>query len=303
MNKTILITGSSGLIGRNLSRFLLQKGYTIYHLSRSIPNKDSLFKTFKWDVYDGKIDAHCIDGVDAIIHLAGEGIADKPWSKKRKGLIIKSRTESIRLIYDLLKRKDNQVKTIISASAIGYYGDQDNKLLTEDNPPGTNFLANTCIAWEKAVDEGAALGIRIVKLRTGVVLSLQGGALPQMAKPIKWGIGANLGSGKQWVSWIHLQDVLRMYHFALENLELSGTYNMTAPHPVQNSEFTALLAKQLRKPIWLPGVPVFVLRMILGEKSSLVLDSAKVSSDKIINAGFTFNFLTLADALKNIYGR
>jgi uncharacterized protein (TIGR01777 family) len=302
MSKTILITGASGLIGRSLSRFLSQKGYRIYHLNRSESKKNPWIKTFKWDVYTGKIDENCINGVDTIIHLAGEGIADKPWSKKRKQSIIESRTKSIRLILDLLKKKEHQLKTIISASAIGYYGDRGNELLIEESRPGPDYLGQTCIAWEKAVDEGKELGLRIVKLRTGLVLTAEGGALPQLAKPVQLGVGAPLGSGKQWVSWIHLQDVLNMYHFTLENSQLSGAFNMTAPNPVTNSELTETLARELKKPLWLPSVPAFILRIILGKMSAVVLNSTRTSSQKIQSKGFEFKFQTLAEALKNIYG-
>jgi uncharacterized protein len=302
MSKTILITGASGLIGKPLSRFLLQKGYRIYHLNRGGSFKDPRVKTFKWDVYNSKIDENCIEGVDAIIHLAGEGIAGKPWTKKRKQQIIESRTKSIRLLYDLLREKDHQVKTVISASAVGYYGDQRDKLLTEDSEAGNDFLGRSCLAWEQAVDAGKELGLRIVKLRTGVVLTLEGGALPEIAKPIKLGVGAPLGSGKQWMPWIHIQDVLRMYLFALENTELEGAFNMASPLPVTNKDLTKELARAVKKKLWLPRVPAFVLRVILGEMSAVVLSSDKTSSDKIQAMGFEFEFLSLREALKNIYG-
>lgn len=302
MSKTILITGASGMIGKSLTRHLLQKGHRVCHLNRSGSQKNPVIRTFKWDVEKQFIDERCIEGIDCIIHLAGEGIATRPWTRKRKQQIISSRTESIRLIYKLLGKRSHHITSVISASAMGYYGDRNNELLTEDSPPGKDFLGKTCVAWERAVDEGENLGLRLVKFRTGIVLTPEGGALPQLAKPVRLGFGAALGSGRQWMPWIHLQDVLRMYTFAVENDSLEGVYNMAAPLPVTNNEFTKILSSELKKPLWLPNVPAFVLRIILGEMSAAVLSSNKTSADKIQSGGFDFNFLTLREALKSIYG-
>ena len=304
MNKKILITGGSGVVGKPLTRSLLQKGYSIHHLSRDPQlHGNPRITVFKWDVLKKEIDQDCINGVDAIIHLAGESIAEKRWTDQRKKQIIESRTDSIGLIYDLLKNNPHhQVKTLISASAIGFYGDRGDELLSEESSPGTGFLSAACLEWEKAVDDGAQLGLRIIKFRTGVVLTDAGGALPEIAKPIKMGLGAALGSGNQWISWIHIQDVIKMYAFALENIRLRGTYNMTSPNPVTNSEITRTLAHIFNKKLWLPNVPAFALKLALGELSSLVLDSAKVSSSKIEREGFTFDFPEIKKALVDIYG-
>ncbi|WP_423148934.1 TIGR01777 family oxidoreductase [Rubrolithibacter danxiaensis] len=303
MSKTILITGASGLIGNSLTRLLALKGYRIHHLTRFKSHKNPLIKTFGWDVRNKKIDSDCIKETDIIIHLAGEGIAGKRWTSQRKQNIINSRTESIRLIYSLLRQSPgHQVKKIISSSAVGYYGDRGDLLLTESTPPGTGFLSKTCVAWEQAVDEGVSLGIKTVKLRTGMVLSTEGGALPQIAKPIKLGVGTVLGSGKQWVSWIHLQDVTRMFLFAIENESVEGSFNMTAPNPVTQTELTYAIARELNKRIWLPRTPSFILKLVLGEMSSVVLDSTKTSASKIQSAGFQFNFPTIEEALASIYG-
>jgi len=303
MSQKVLITGGSGLLGKPLTRMLLQKGHTIHHLSRSPEfHGNPRLSVFKWDIDKGQIDENCISGVSAIIHLAGENIADGRWTRKRKEKILKSRTESIRLLYNLLERSpDHHVTTVISASAIGYYGNRGNEFLTEEAAPGQGFLPRVCIEWEKAVDEGVQLNLRVVKLRTGIVLTDGGGALPEMAGPIKKGLGSPLGSGKQWMSWIHIQDVIRMYAFVVENTGLQGTFNMTAPNPVINSEFTQSLAQALDKKIWLPKVPEFGLKLILGELSALVLDSARVSSSKIQAEGFKFEFPVLDEALKDIY--
>jgi uncharacterized protein (TIGR01777 family) len=300
MYKTILITGASGLIGKSLTEMLLKKGYIIHHLSRAGSHDNPEIKTFKWDVFNSIIDENCIKGVDAIIHLAGENIGDKRWTKKRKARIIESRTESIRMLYNLLRKNNHNIKTVISASAVGYYGDQGDKVLDEASPPGNDFAARVCIEWEKAVDEGRALGLRVVKLRTAIVLDKEEGALRQLALPIKYGFGAPLGSGKQWIPWIHLTDCTGIYLFALEN-NLQGIYNMTAPYPVINKELTKAIAKELKKPLWLPNIPGFFLKIILGEMGEAVLSSAMVSADKILSAGFEFKFPHLKEALQDIY--
>ena len=302
MKKTILITGGSGLIGRHLCQSLLSKGHTLHVLSRrKLPALDSRMKTFVWNVEKGQLDEACLDGVDTIIHLAGEGIADKRWTKARKKAIIESRTESIRLLYRAIEKNlSSKVKHHISAAAIGYYADRGNELLTEDSLPGSGFLAESCIAWEQAVDEGQKLGLKIAKFRTGIVLDPKGGALLQIARPIKFGFGAALGSGKQWVSWIHWKDVVKMYEFALDNA-LEGTFNMVGPQPATNLELTRAIAKQFHRPLWLPAVPAFALQLALGEMSAAVLGSTKASADKIEHAGFTFDFPNLTEALKDLY--
>jgi uncharacterized protein len=298
--KSILLTGGTGLIGSRLTEQLLEKSYRVSHLSRSA-GKDARVTTFLWDVDKGEIDERSIDGVDIIVHLAGAGIADKRWTKKRKKEMIDSRTKSIALIYSLLKRKKHRVNGVISAAAIGYYGDRGDELMTEDSPPSNGFLAKCCVAWEDAVDEGEQLGLRVVKFRTGVVLD-KGGALGKMATPIKFYAGSPMGSGKQWVPWIHWQDVADMYLFGIENENLAGVYNMVAPNPVTNEQLTQAIAKQLRKPLWLPNVPAFFLKLLLGEMSSIVLASTKVSAHKIEGAGFKFKFPEIISALEDIYG-
>lgn len=302
MNKNILITGGSGLLGRELTKELLALGYNVSHLSRS-HGKDPHVKTFLWNVNKGQIDPHCIDGVDTIIHLAGAGIADKRWTNERKHEIINSRTKSIGLIYGLMKEKAHKVHLVISASGINYYGsDRGYELLTEDTQPSADFISDCCIQWEKAVDEGEQFGLRILKFRTGVVLTTEGGALPQLAMPVKWVVGSPLGTGKQWVPWIHHQDAIDTYLWGLENEQLTGVYNMIAPLPVTNKELTISVAKQLRRPLWAPNVPAFLIKLLFGEMASLVLGSTKASAQKIENAGFNFKYPDIASALKEIYG-
>jgi uncharacterized protein (TIGR01777 family) len=300
-NKNILITGGSGLLGRQLTQALLNLGHTVSHLSRS-PGKDPHVKTFLWDVNKGQIDEHCIDGVDAIIHLAGAGIADKRWTDKRKREILESRTKSIALIYALMDNKAHKVHSVISASGIGYYSNRGDELLTEDSPPAHDFIGTCCIEWEKAVDEGKRFDIRILKFRTGVVLTTQGGALPQLAMPVKLGVGSPLGNGRQWIPWIHYQDAINMYLFGLNDETLTGVYNMVAPLPVTSSEITKAVAKQLHRPLWAPNVPAFLIKLLFGEMASMVLGSTKVSAKKTEAAGFKFKYPDIASALKEIYG-
>ncbi|QJD95519.1 TIGR01777 family protein [Mucilaginibacter robiniae] len=297
----ILITGGSGILGQQLTQSLLNKGYQVNHLSRKL-GKHPQVKTFLWNVEQQQIDENCLQGIDTIVHLAGAGVADKRWTKKRKQQIIDSRTQSIRLIYQLMQRVPHQVKQVISASATGYYGDQSDELLVESSPAAHDFLGTCCMAWEKAVDEGQQLGLSITKFRTGVVLTQQGGALPQLARPIKFGVGAALGNGRQWIPWIHIQDAVNMYLEAIEGSLLPDVYNMVAPTPATNQQLTIAVAKQLRKPLWLPNVPAFLLKLLFGKMSTVVLGSTRVSAEKVQQAGFTFTYNNLTDALKNIYG-
>ncbi len=301
-NHHVLITGGTGLIGKSLTEALLAKGYQVSHLSRK-PGKNPKVKTFLWDVPNQQIDTASINGVDTIVHLAGAGIADKRWTAKRKKVLIESRTESIKLIYSLLhKHPDHQVKQIISASATGYYSNRGNELLTEESVPLHDFLATCCIEWEKAVDEGKQFGLPITKFRTGVVLTTKGGALPPIALPVKFGLGTVLGNGQQYSPWIHLQDAVDMYLQAIEEQLPPDIYNMVAPNPVTNQQLTKAVAKQLRRPLWLPKVPAVMLKLIFGEMSLVVLGSTRVSAQKIQDRGFKFRYPVIEDALSNIYG-
>jgi uncharacterized protein (TIGR01777 family) len=300
MSKHILITGGTGLIGKKLTKRLLENGYAVSHLSRS-PGTDAKVATYLWDVNKGEIDEHCIDGVDTIIHLAGAGIADERWTEKRKKEIIDSRTKSIALVYQVLKNKQHNVTTVISASGVGYYSDRGDDIMTETCAPAHDFMGKCCVEWENAVFEGEKLGLRVVIFRTGVVLSTKGGALPKLGAPIKFGLGAALGSGKQWVPWIHERDVVYMYLFALTHPELSGVYNMAAPNPATNKQLTKAIADVLNRPFWLPNVPAFALKMALGEMSTVVLGSTNTSAKKIKAAGFSFSYPELNAALKDIY--
>lgn len=302
MEKTVLITGASGLIGKPLSRLLIEKGYIIHQLSRNISKANTGVKIFKWDVSRMEIDESCLKNVDAIINLAGAGIADKAWTNKRKLEIVKSRTDSLELLQNLLdKNPDHNVKTFISSSAVGHYGDRKDEILHEESEPGTDFMANTCLSWERAADKIASLVPRLIILRTGVVLSKEGGALPQLSKPIKLGFGAALGTGKQWVPWIHIEDTLQIFLYALENESIKGIYNMAAPFPVTNAELTKACAHQFKKSLWLPRVPETALRIALGEMSRVVLNSTRTTADKLIETGFKFKYSKIELALQHLY--
>lgn len=301
MGSKILITGGTGTVGKHLSETLTKKGYQVVLLSRN-PKPDTRYKTFKWDIEKQEIDPACINGVGTIIHLAGAGIADERWTDERKQILIKSRTDSIALIYKLLKEAPHQVKSVISASAAGYYSDRDEELMFEESEPAHDFLGECCIKWEQAVDKGTDLGLRVVKFRTGVILDKDSGALQKIAQPIKYGFGAPLGNGKQWISWIHLDDVAEMYVFGVENEYIKGAFNMSSPQPLTNAALTKAIAKQLDRPLWLPNVPSFALKLALGEMSAVVLGSTKMSTQKIEEIGFKFSFPNIETALQEIYG-
>lgn len=296
----ILISGATGLIGKALTDALVNKGYTVNALVRKSQTDVKNIHYFTWNVEEGIIDKTCIEDVDAIVHLAGANISKKPWSRSVRTRVLKSRTDSIALIFSLLS-SNHRVKTVISASGTGYYGARGEELLTEEKAPADDFLGQACLAWEQAVANGQSYGLRTVSLRCGMVLTKNGGALPILAGPIAMGLGAALGNGKQYTPWIHLEDVVNMYIFALEHPGLSGVYNMVAPQVVTNRQLNQEIAKKLGKPLWLPSVPAFLLRGVLGKMSAVVLDSTKVSAERILNAGFKFKHPTLPEALGAIY--
>jgi uncharacterized protein (TIGR01777 family) len=299
MEKHILITGASGLVGTRLTNLLLAKGHDVSHLGRS--KKPGKVKTYVWDIEKFAIEPGALQGVDTIIHLAGAGVAEKRWTKNRKTEILTSRTKSSELLYSELKKGTHTVTAVVSASAIGYYGFDDNEtLLTELSAPGDDFLAQVTKKWEDEVDQINSLGIRVVKLRIGIVLSDKGGALKQMAAPVKMFAGAPLGTGKQNLSWIHLDDLCAMFIKAAEDGQLKGAYNATGPYAVTNKEMTTAIAKVLDKPLLFPPVPAFVLKVVLGEMADIVVNGSSVSSEKIQKTGFVFQFNSLERALENL---
>jgi hypothetical protein len=300
MPQKVLITGGTGLIGSRLTELLLEKGYEVAYLSRR-KSEGTRVKVYLWNLEKGYMAEEAIREADCIIHLAGAGVADERWTAQRKKEILESRIQSSRLLYEGLQRVPNQVKTFLSASAIGIYGaDRGEELLTENSSTGNDFLAEVTKAWEGAVQSVAGLGIRTVLLRIGIVLSGKGGALAKMAQPVRLGAGSPLGSGKQWVSWIHVDDLCRLFMYALENLDLRGPYNAVAPEPATNEALTKQIAEVLGKPLFLPNVPAFALKLAVGEMAAAVLGSAKVSSQKVTQAGFTYQFPALTPALQDL---
>ncbi len=305
---TILITGGTGMVGQQLTGVLLSKGYDVIWLSRASGKKEIDGKTIRiasWNLQEQTIDETAIQQADHIIHLAGAGVADKRWTTKRKQEILDSRTQSSALLVKALQKIPNKVQSVISASAIGWYGpDEDNTLgssFTEDMPAYPDYLGSTCKAWEESITPVTELGKRLVKLRIGIVLSTTGGALAEFKKPLKGGMAAILGSGKQMISWIHVHDLCRMFVYAIENQSMQGTFNAVAPHPVSNKELTLTLAKQKNGSFYIPFyVPAFLLKMILGEMSIEVLKSATVSSHKIEEQGFRFEYPTVQQALMHL---
>ncbi|HPW61294.1 MAG TPA: TIGR01777 family oxidoreductase [Cyclobacteriaceae bacterium] len=299
MSKKILITGASGLIGSRLTELLLQKGYQVSHLGRS--KKSGSVPSFVWDVDKGVLDQQALEDVETIIHLAGAGVADKRWTESRKKEILESRTKSSLLLYNTLASTKHTVKTVVSASAIGYYGfGFGEQVFTEDSQPGNDYLAQVVKQWEESVDKISSLNLRVVKLRIGIVLSDEGGALVEMAKPIRLGIGAALGTGKQYLSWIHLDDLCAMFIKAVEDETLQGTYNATSGDWVTNLELTKLIAKVLKKPLLLPNVPDFIMKIIVGEMAVIVVNGSKISADKIKKTGFKFNHTDLTETLRSL---
>lgn len=291
MSRTIAITGASGLIGSALTSHLRDKGENVIKLVRREPrSKDEAF----WNPVDGKVDLDALEGVDSIVHLAGAGVGDKRWSAAYKSEILNSRLYGTSTIANAAEQL--KVKSLISSSAIGWYGETGNRAVTENDRGGDDFLAHVCLEWERAAD--AAPSVRTVKIRTGLVLDPTGGALGRMMPLFRFGLGGKLGSGKQWWSWITLRDQVRAIDYLIDS-DLSGPVNLTAPNPATNSEFTAALARALRRPALFP-VPGFALKVALGGFSTEILGSKRVLPERLNESGFIFDFPHLAPALAKL---
>lgn len=304
--QTILVTGGSGMIGKALTAHLIDKGYSVIVLTRQIPKKKLANLNIEyafWNVKKQTIDVGAIQKADHIIHLAGAGVVDKKWTDEYKEEILKSRTESSTLIINTLKNNFNKVVTVVSASAIGWYGEDitKGKLFIETDAAANGFLATTCQLWEQSIQPVEALNKRLVILRTGIVLSNSGGALAEFKKPIRLGVAGIISNGKQVVSWIHIDDLCRLYINAIENEKLTGCYNAVAPEPVTSKTLTITLAKKMNGKLFIPvKVPSFVLKIMLGDRSIEVLKSTSVSCAKIKQTGFTFLFPTIDTALQQL---
>ena len=299
---TVLIGGGTGLVGLCLSQLLREKNYEVRHLSRK-SDLNAEFPAYKWDIKNGTIDAAAMQNVDYIINLAGAGIADKRWTEARKKLIIDSRTQTTDLLRKYIESGEMSPKVFISASAVGYYGNQGDKLMKEDAKPGDGFLSESVRLWEESIKLIEDTNLRTVYVRVGIVLSTQGGAMPELMKTFPLGVGAYFGTGKNYYSWIHIDDVANIFIHAIENKEMQGIYNAVAPNPSQVKPLVMKMKEAYGRPVLVMPAPEFGIKLAFGELSHTVLDSTRVSSQKIEEAGFEFEFPQLLPALKNIMER
>lgn len=290
----VVVTGSSGLIGTALKGALEQAGHRMVPMTRSQGPGDGLH----WDPDGGKIDAGGLEGVGAVVHLAGEGIGNKRWNDEHKARVKDSRVKGTALLAQTLATLGNPPKVLVSGSAVGYYGNRGDEVLTESSRPGNDFLAEVCTAWEAATAPAKDAGIRVAHIRTGIVLSGRGGALPKMLLPFKFGIGGKLGSGRQWMSWISLADEVAAILHLLGNDDLAGAFNLTAPNPVTNADMTKAIGTALHRPTVIPA-PAFALKAALGPEMAeeLLLVSQRALPTRLLDSGFTFAHPELADAL------
>jgi uncharacterized protein (TIGR01777 family) len=296
-----VITGGTGLIGRQVARVLVEQGHEVRSLSRSSkPHPVPGVKTFQWNPQARQMDDQVLAGADVVIHLAGEGIADKRWTAERKRAIIESRTETAAFIAKKLEEVPNQVSTILSASGIGYYG-YGSRPFNEDSPAAKdNFPAAVCERWEAAAHYMAGTTRRLVILRIGVVLSREGGAYPKLTSPIKLGIGTWLGSGEQVMSWIHIKDLAMLIAYAAQNPEMEGIYNAVAEEPVSQRFFLKQVARYMHRPLWPIGVPALFLEIALGNMAELVLEGSTVISTRLKDTGFRYRYPHLYEALADL---
>lgn len=302
---TVLITGGTGLVGKILTSRLLSKGYQIIILTRDIAKTKAGpgVKYAAWNIKEQTIDTAAVSSADYIIHLAGAGVMDKKWTAEYKKEIVESRTKSAALVVKALQENNNKVKAVISASAIGWYGEtkknENDFVETDHADPG--FLGQTCKLWEGSIEPVTEVNIRLVKLRLGIVLSNDGGALKEFKKPLQFGVAGILGSGDQIVSWIHIEDVCRMFIYAIENETMHGSYNAVAPEPVTNRALILKLADAMRKKFYVPiHVPEFAIKLMLGERSIEILKSTSVSDEKIKGEGFKFLYPDIDEALTQL---
>lgn len=296
----VLVTGATGLIGKALVQQLLKKNHKVHYLTTSpqkIQNKSN-YKGFLWNPDKHQLDAAALNGVEVIFHLAGATIA-KRWTAKYKNEILSSRIDTAQTLYKALENSSHQVRQLIAASGTAIYPNNARIVYTEESiADSKSFLGEVVVQWEKQTALFSTLGIKVCQLRTAVVFAAQGGALPQMAAPIKFGFGSVMGSGNQMQSWIHLNDVVGLYIFAMEH-ECSGVYNAVAPEVISNRNQTQLMAKILKKKLWLPPTPKWVMQLVLGEMHQLLFTDTQISAQKAIDAGYAFQFPTANLALRN----
>ncbi len=299
----VIITGGTGLIGKALCTALVNDQHSVIALSRNPDKNIGLFSGVRLEKWDGKTAAGwgaLVDSADAIINLAGEGIADGRWSKERKKSIRESRINAGLAVMDAIKQASNKPKVLLQSSAVGYYGPHGDEIVTEETAMGSDFLAKVCHDWEASTVSVTQMGVRRAVLRTGVVLSRQGGALPKMAMPFKFFAGGPVGNGKQWLPWIHIEDEVRAIQFLLNQAEASGPFNLSAPNPVTNKEFGQTLGKVMGRPALAPA-PAIAMKTIFGEMATVLLDGQRAVPNRLQALGFTFTYPTLEEALRNLF--
>ena len=300
MNDSVLITGASGLVGTRLTEILLESGYRVAHLGRKKRSQKDV-ESYTWDIQAGFVEPGALENANIVIHLAGAGVADQRWTENRKKVIPESRVQSTRLLYDKLKALPKNDGVFISASAIGIYGwDTGDQWVDENAPKGEGFLADVTEAWEQEINRLNELDMRVVMMRIGIVLSDKGGALSKIAPSVRYYAGAPLGSGQQYMSWIHIDDLCNMFVKAIEDVNLSGAYNAVAPNPVTNQDFMKSLAKVMNKKLWLPSVPSWALNLITGEMGQMLIGGNRVSSKRIVSTGFNFKFAEVEETMRSL---
>jgi len=299
--KRVLIAGGSGMVGTQLKTKLLEKGYKVSILGRS-PSKSDNINSYLWNITTKTINEKAITTADYIINLTGAGIAESRWTASRKETIISSRVDSTELLIHTIKKTQSTPKAFISASAVGYYGaTTSDKIFTEEDLPGNDFLSKSCQLWEGSSKKNENKNIRQVILRIGIVLSDKGGALAKITTPFKFGLGSAIATGKQYMPWIHIDDLCNIFIKAIEDEQINGTYNAVSPNPTTNNEFSKTLTKTLNKPFWLPNIPKFILKIALGEMAIIITEGSRASSKKLLSSGFKFEYPTLKKALNNLF--
>lgn len=303
MSKRIVVTGATGLIGRKLVRALIQRGDNVIVFSRDAEKAKSYFpkamESVEWNYQHPEQWKYKIENSDAVVHLAGVNLFAKRWNDEFKRVVLESRELSTKNLVEAIKSCTNKPEVFVSASGIGYYGDCGERVLNENSPKGNDFLADVCEVWENESVNVEESGVRSVQIRTGLVLSTEDGALKQMLPPFKFFIGGYLGNGKQWTSWLHIDDIVEIYLHAIDNSSLTGSLNASSPNPMRMKEFAQTLARVLYRPSLFP-VPKFILKLVIGEASEVVLASQRIDVKKLIESGYKFKFEILEDALRDL---
>ncbi|MBI1882016.1 MAG: TIGR01777 family protein [Chloroflexi bacterium] len=299
----IVITGGTGTIGRRLVHHLLQHGHVVKVISRQPFKPANLPAKIMFAQWDGKTAegwGSLVDGADAVVNLAGAGIADEPWTEARKKVIEESRVNAGKAVVEAIRAASARPKVLIQASGAGYYGPQNNdKVISEDNPPGNDFLARVCQAWEASTEAAEALGVRRVIFRGAPVLDMQGGALPKLVLPFRFFAGGPIGRGKQWFPWIHYQDVVEAIRFLIQTESASGPFNLAAPNPLRNRQFARLVGKVMKRPAFAPA-PSLAFKIMFGEMSTVLLDGQQVAPKRLQELGYQFKFPEAEAALRDL---